>query len=358
MQPLAEPPRSICILRLSAIGDTCHVVPIIRTLQHVWPTTQLTWIVGKSEARLMKLIEGVELIIVDKRSGLSGLRNLNRQLRVRQFDVLLHMQLALRASVMARMVRAPIKVGFDRARAREMQWLFTNESIAARSREHVLDSLFGFLVALGIQERILRWDIPLPADAVSYAETLIPDSQPTLVISPCSSHALRNWPADRYAAIADYACREHGMRIILAGGPTLLERETGTAIVRLLDHKTQVVNQIGKDTLPQLLALLGRARVLIAPDSGPVHMATMVGTPVIGLYAATNPARSGPYLSRQWCVDAYAEAAMRFCGSAPGALAWTRKIEEPGVMDLITVPQVAAKIDKLLVTPLESRMAD
>jgi heptosyltransferase I len=296
----------------------------------------------------MKLVEGVELIIVDKRAGLSGLRNLREQLRGRQFDILLHMQLALRASVMARTVNAPIKVGFDRERAREMQWLFTNEQITPRTREHVLDSFFGFLATLGIRERVLRWDIPLPPDAQTYAEKLIPDSRPTLVISPCSSHALRNWPADRYAAVADYAFREHGMRIILAGGPTTLERETGGAIERLLSKETPVVNQIGKDTLPQLLALLHRARVLIAPDSGPVHMATMVGTPVIGLYAATNPARSGPYLSRQWCVDAYAEAAVRFCGKTAGGLPWTRKIEEPGVMDLITVPQVTAKLTGLL----------
>jgi heptosyltransferase I len=91
MMPLAQPPNRICILRLSAIGDTCHVVPIIRTLQHVWPTTQLTWIIGKTEARLMKLVDGVELITVDKRSGLSGVRNLRAQLRGRQYDVLLHM---------------------------------------------------------------------------------------------------------------------------------------------------------------------------------------------------------------------------------------------------------------------------
>lgn len=348
MLPLAEPPRSICILRLSAIGDTCHIVPIIRTLQHVWPTTQLTWIIGKTEARLMKLIEGVELITVDKRAGLAGLRNLREQLRARQFDVLLHMQLAIRASVMAHQVSAPIKVGFDRARARELQWLFTNTQITPHSREHVLDSFFGFVTALGIQERVLRWDVPLPPDALAYAESLIPDSRPTLVISACSSHPLRNWAPERYAAVADYACREHGMRIILAGGPTRLERETGIAVESRVDAKTKVINQVGKDTLPQLLALLSRARVLLAPDSGPVHMATMVGTPVIGLYAATNPARSGPYLSRQWCVDAYAQAAVRFCGKTPGGLPWTRKIEEPGVMELITVPQVTAKIDELL----------
>jgi heptosyltransferase I len=348
MLPLAAPPRSICILRLSAIGDTCHIVPIIRTLQHVWPTTQLTWIIGKTEARLMKLIEGVELITVDKRAGLSGLRNLRERLRGRQFDVLLHMQLAIRASVMANQVSAPLKVGFDRARARELQWLFTNAQVAPHSREHVLDSFFGFVAALGVKERVLRWDVPLPADALAYAESLIPDSRPTLVISACSSHPLRNWTPGAYAAVADYACREHGMRVILVGGPTRLERETGIAIESLVDAKTKVINQVGKDTLPQLLALLSCSRVLLAPDSGPVHMATMVGTPVIGLYAATNPARSGPYLSRQWCVDAYAQAALRFCGKTPGGLPWTRKIEERGVMDLITVPQVTAKIDELL----------
>jgi heptosyltransferase I len=348
MLPLAGPPGKLCILRLSAIGDTCHVVPIIRTLQHAWPRTQLTWIIGKTEARLMQLIEGVELITLDKRAGLSGFRNLRKQLRGRQFDVLLHMQLAIRASAIAQQLSAPVKVGFDRARARELQWLFTNARIAPRTREHVLDSFFGFVAALGVQERMLRWDIPLPEQAQAYAHALIPDSRPTLVISPCSSHPLRNWPAERYAAVADYASREHGMRVIVVGGPTGLERETGAAIERLVDPRTQLINQVAKDTLPQLLALLSRATVLLAPDSGPVHMATMVGTPVIGLYAATNPARSGPYLSRQWCVDAYPQAALQFCGKPPEALPWSQKIEERGVMDLITVRQVTAKLDELL----------
>ena len=348
MLPLAEAPRSVCILRLSAIGDTCHIVPIIRTLQRVWPTTRLTWIIGKTEARLMHLLENVELITVDKRAGLGGWWDLRALLQERRFDVLLHMQLALRASLLAREVTAPVKIGFDRARARELQWLFTNERIPARPREHVLDGFFGFLAAIGIQDRVLRWDLPLPPQARDYAEQLIPDNQPTLVISPCSSHTLRNWHADRYAAVADYAVRQHGMRVILAGGPSVREREMGVAIENLVADRASIVNQIGRDTLPQLLALLSRATVLIAPDSGPVHMATMVDIPVIGLYAATNPARSGPYLSRRWCVNAYPQAAVKYCGKTPEGLPWTRKIEEPGVMDLITIEQVTAKLDELL----------
>ena len=345
MLPLPEPPRSVCILRLSAIGDACHVVPIVRTLQQAWPATQLSWIIGRSEARLMRLLDGVEFITVDKRASLAGLAALRGRLRDRRFDVLLHMQLALRASLVASCVPARVKLGFDFARAREGQWLFANARIAPRTREHVLDSFFGFPAALGIAGRLLRWDLKLPAEAQSYAARLVPDSQPTLLISPCSSHPLRNWRAARYAALAEHAVRGHHMRVILAGGPSEGERRMGADIEDAC--QVPVTNQIGKDTLPELLALLARASVLLTPDSGPAHMATMVGTPVVGLYAATNPARSGPYLSGRWCVDAYPVAARTFRGCEPDELPWTHKIEEPGVMDLIKVDEVTAKLDEL-----------
>jgi heptosyltransferase I len=294
----------------------------------------------------MTLLDGVEFITVDKRAGLRARRELRAQLRGRRFDVLLHMQLAFRASLIARQVRADIKLGFDRARARELQWLFTNARVAARSREHVLDSFFGFLEALGLQQRLLRWDLPLPQSALAYGERLIPDSRPTLIISPCSSHPRRNWRPERYAAVADHAARQHGMRVILAGGPSALERETGAAIERAAS--TRLINQVGRDTLPELLGLLSRATVLLTPDSGPAHMATMVNLPVIGLYAATNPARTGPYLSRLWSIDAYPEAARKFRASSPDKLPWTEKIETRGVMDLISVAQVNGKLDELL----------
>lgn len=294
----------------------------------------------------MNLIKGVEFITVDKRAGLQGLKKLRTELAGRRFDIVLHMQVAVRASLVASQVRAGIKLGFDRTRAGELQWLFTNARITPRAREHVLDSFFGFAETLGVRERLLRWDIPLPEVARSYAARLIPDGQPTLVISPCSSHALRNWSAARYAAVAEHAVTRHGMRVIIAGGSTALERELSAEIQAAA--RVPLINQIGKDTLPQLLALLERATVLLSPDSGPVHMATMVSTPVIGLYAATNPDRSGPYLSRRWCVNHYAEAARRFRGRTPAELPWSEKIDEPGVMDLIKVQEVTAKLDELL----------
>ena len=122
----------------------------------------------------------------------------------------------------------------------------------------------GFADALGIADKQLRWDIPLPSPALAYAEHLIPDKQPTLVISACSSHALRNWLPERYAAVADHAVNTHGMRVILAGGPSAVERDMAAAIVR--HARVPLVNQVAKDTLPQLLALLARATVLL--DAG------------------------------------------------------------------------------------------
>jgi heptosyltransferase I len=340
------PPASLCILRLSAIGDTCHVVPMVRTLQRAWPMTRLTWIIGRTEAALMTLLPGVEFITIDKRTGLAGLPALRRALRGRRFDALLHLQLSLRASLASLAVRASLRLGFDRARARELQWLFTNARIAARTDEHVLDSFQGFLTALGLERGALEWNLPLPQQAREYAARLIPDACPTLVVSPCSSHPVRNWRPERYAAIIDYAVQRHGMRVLLCGGRSRLERDMGAAIER--QASVPLLNQIGRDTLPELLALLARASVLLSPDSGPVHMATMVATPVIGLYAATRLQRVGPYLSRQWCVDRYEAAARRFRGCSAAQLPWHQKIENPGVMDLIEVADVRERLDALL----------
>lgn len=340
------PPGRICVLRLSALGDVCHVLPVVRTIQDAWPGTGITWILGRLEHKLLGHIPGIEFVVFDKNAGLAGYRDLRRHLAARRYDALLHMQLALRASLAAAVVPARVKLGFDRARAREAQWLFTTHRIEARSREHVLDSLFGFARRMGIGTRAMRWDIPLPPSAAEYAERVIPDGQPTLVLSPCSSHVLRNWSAERYAAVADHAVARHGLRVLICGGRSELEIEYGARIERLMRHPC--LNLVGKDTLLELLATLGRATVLLSPDSGPAHMATAVGTPVVGLYAATNPARSGPYYSRPWCVDRYDAAARRFLGRPASAIPWTSKIERPGVMDLIGADDVVERLDALL----------
>jgi heptosyltransferase I len=258
------------------------------------------------------------------------------------------MQLALRANLASTAVRAGIRVGYDRARSREGHGLFVNRRIAARTGEHVLDALAGFLEPLGLRQDAVRWDLPIPGEATAFAEQVLPGRQPTLVISASSSHALRNWRPERYAAVADHAVRRHGLRVALCGGPSPAERALADDILR--HCREPVLDLVGKDTIKRALALLRRATVLLSPDSGPVHMANAVGTPVLGLYAATDPARSGPYSDRRWCVDRYDAAARRFLGQPASALRWGRKIERPGVMDLVETAAVVDRLDALMAT--------
>jgi heptosyltransferase I len=340
-----SPPGRVCLLRLSAIGDTCHVVPLLRRLQLAWPATQFTWIIGRVEAQLMGALPGVALVAVDKRASRAEQAQLCERLTRERWNLLLHLQLSLRASLLARQVRADCKLGFDRARARELQWLFTNARIAPRLREHVADSFQGFADALGVAPAPLDFSLPLTDEAQAYAHALAPKGARVLVVSPCSSHPLRNWDAARYAAVIEAARREHGLEAILCGGRSPEEAAMAAAIRAAC--RVPLLDQTGKDTLPQMQALLSRATLLLTPDSGPAHMGTGAGIPVIGLYAATNPARCGPYHSRSWCVDRYADAARRFLRREPEDLPWTQKIERPGVMDLITVDDVLERFAAL-----------
>lgn len=354
---MPEPPyRNVCVLRLSAIGDVCHVLAVVRALQDAWPGASFTWIIGKTEARLMGHVDDVEFVTFDKRAGFGGFLELRRRLRRGHrnghgngnghFDLLLHMQLSLRASLASLLCRADLRLGYERARSRELQHWFVDRGIPASPHTHVLDVLFGFAEALGVERGEPRWDIPIPPEAQRYASELIEDGQRTLVISPCSSHQLRNWRAEHYATVADHAVSIHGLRVLLCGGPTAIERETGSRIAAAM--REPVVDTIGKDSLIELLAVLQRATLLLSPDSGPVHMATAVATPVIGLYAATSSERSGPYFSRRWCVDRYAEAAQRFLGKPAAALPWGTRIERPGVMDLIRPGDVIERLDRFM----------
>jgi len=345
----ASAPGSICLLRLSALGDVTHVVPLVRTLQSAWPDTRLSWVIGKGEQRLLEGLEGVDFIEYDKRSGLVGMRGLRRQLRDRpvgtqRFDVLLQMQVAARANLLSAFIPARIRVGYDRARAKDGHGLFVNRRIPDRPGIHVLDAIGSFCEPLGLRQAEVRWDLPVPDAAREWAAAQWPaDGTPTLMISPCSSHVRRNWHADRYAAVADHAIGR-GWRVVLCGGRSELERHTTDAIIAAM--RGPVLDLVGKDTLKQLPALLERADLVMTPDSGPMHIANAMGTKVLGLHAASNPARSGPYSDRRYCVDRYDAAARKYLGKPAAELKWGRKIEHDGVMDLVTVEDGIAAFER------------
>lgn len=334
-------PRSICLLRLSALGDATHVVPLVRTLQRAWPGVALTWIIGKGEAKLLEGLEGVEFIVHDKRAGWRGVRDLRARLAGRRFDVLLQLQLALRANLLSTLVRADRRIGFDRGRSKEAHGWFVNERIAPGGH-HVLDVLGKFCEPLGLRQDLVEWHLPVPAADGAWAALQWPIQVPTLLVSPCSSHPLRNWAPDRYAAVADHAFAQ-GWRVVLSGGRSDLERRTADAIIAAM--RAPALDLVGKDTLKQALALYERATLVLTPDAGPLHMANAMGTPVLGLHACTDAERSGAYSDRRWSVNRYDEAARRFLGKPASELPWGKRVEFPGVMDLITVDEVIAKFE-------------
>jgi heptosyltransferase I len=337
------PPRSICILRLSALGDATHVVPLVRTLRRAWPSVPITWILGKGEAKLMEGLEDVELLPFDKSAGWAGVRDLRRALAGRRFEALLQMQLALRANLLSTFIGADRRIGYDRARSKEGHSLVVNERIAPGGH-HVLDAFGKFCEPLGLRQDRVEWRLPVPGAARDWAAAQLPGTQPTLLVSPCSSHALRNWSPARYAAMADHAA-SRGWRVALGGGRSALERATGDAILAAMRTPAPVIDLIGKDTLKQALALLERATLVLSPDSGPVHMANAMGTPVIGLFACTDRERCGPYSDLRWSVNHYDAAARRFLGKPASAIGWGKRVEFPGVMDMIGIDEVVGRFD-------------
>lgn len=329
-------------MRLSAIGDVTHVVPVIRAIRKQYPDVKITWIIGKLEARLLSGLEGVEFIVFDKKGGWGAIKQLKADLKGRQFDVLLHMQVALRANLLSILVKAPKRIGWDKPRWRDRHGWFINQSVRSVPGQHQVDAFLEFARALDAPVGPPQWDLPISEQDINWAQQILGDGPPILMISPCSSHRLRNWSADRYACVADYAISELSMRVVLIGGPSELESQTGQDIESAMSNKVQ--NLIGKDTITQSVALLKKAALVLSPDSGPAHLASAIGTPVLGLYAATPSKRSGPYNSLELCVDKYAEVARKFRNKNPQELRWGQRIEFSGVMDLIETGDVIEKL--------------
>lgn len=334
----------MCLLRLSALGDVTHVVPLVRTLQAARPDMPIHWIIDKAGHKLLDGLPGVTFHAYDKKSGMAGVKELRRQLPPGRFEALLQMQVAFRANLLSAFIPAERRIGYDRSRSKDLHGLFINERIPDRPGIHVLDAIGSFCEPLGLRQTEVSWDLAVPQSAYEWAAAQWQDDgRPVLMISPCSSHVRRNWYADRYAAVANHAA-QRGWQVVLCGGRSELERSMADAIQAQLH--TPALDLVGKDTLKQLPALLARANLVMTPDSGPMHIANAMGAKVLGLHAASNPNRSGPYSDRRYCVDRYDDAARKYLAKQATDLKWGTKIEFDDVMELITVEDGIAAFER------------
>jgi heptosyltransferase I len=308
---------------LSAIGDAVHVLPVINALKRHDSANNITWLLQPGPASLVRGHPSIDSIVeIDPRRSLAPARALE------PFDLLIDLQVALKAGIVTAVTRAHTKLGFDRARARDLNWLFTTNKIPAHAeRQHVQDQYFEFLTALGVPIEPVVWNLgPWPGDPPPleprYAALAIGASDPD-----------REWFPDRWAAVADALHDIYGLRPILVGAGTPRDRVTAAAI--RARARVPVADTLGSGLRP-LVSILGGADLVVSLDTGAVHMAVALDRPVVTLMSNADPRRTGPYAKfHDLIVDAYHD---------PGEVApisWTRR---PGRMPRIAVSDVLERV--------------
>jgi heptosyltransferase I len=292
---------------MSAIGDAVHVLPVINALERHDPGTHITWVLQPGPASLVRGHPSVDdIVIFEKHRGMRGLADVRRALAGRLFDVVLDLQVYIKAGLVTALTRSPVKLGFDRARARDLNWLFTNRRIPAHAPGHVQDQYFEFLAELGISSEPVAWNLgPWPEERARQRELLsdIPGPIATLVIG--SSHPEKEWIPERWAELSDALHERYGLTPVLGGGRSARELETEREIARLAKHPPRSTLGV---PLRDLVALIDASELVVSLDTAPLHMAVALERPVIALMGYNNPKRVGPYQRyRDLVVDAYGD---------------------------------------------------
>ncbi|MGD8320346.1 MAG: glycosyltransferase family 9 protein, partial [Gemmatimonadota bacterium] len=295
------PPREICIVMLSAIGDAVHVLPVANALKRAWPGTRITWVIQPVPHLLVRDHPAIDdFVIFRRRRGLRGwmgFADFARDVRERRFDLLLGLQVYFKAGVLTALAPSRVKLGFDRVRARDAQWLFTNRRIPPSGQHHVQDQYFEFVRHLGVDPEPVAWDIRLTegereAQAAFFAEL----DRPACAVVVGTSKPAKNWTAEGWARVLEEVEGTYGMRPVLVGGPSAIERRIADEI--LSRTSARAVDTLGDD-LRKLVWILEGSALTLSPDTGPLHISRALDTPVVGLFGYTNPKRSGPYRAYQ-----------------------------------------------------------
>ena len=334
---LRYPARHVCVVLLSGLGDVVHGLPLVNALKDHDPSRRITWVVEPMAATLLAGHPSIDRVVVyRKKDGLSGIRRLRRDLRAgKPIDLTLNLNVYLKSVWPTLLSRAPHRVGFERGRSFEGVWLASNHHLDPRPRAHTADMFLEFAEHLGLSMPHPEWRIALTdEDRAAQAEFFAPvELPPVATIVPASANAKKDWPAERWARIADALAHDHGFRVVLAGGPGEREQRIAREIVDRAEVKP--LWALG-DSIRRLTWILAGSRLVLAPDTGPVHVARAFGVPVISLYGHTNPWRVGPWRAfHDLWVDRYTDG-------EPDPSNFTPKLDR---MERITVADVLEKVE-------------
>lgn len=337
---------NIAVVRFSALGDVAMVVPAIQSLQHSFPDATITWITSPLAYSLLQGLEGVQFEVFDKPKSLADYRAFYKAFNQRSFDVVLAMQANLRINLLYPALHAPIKIGFDRTRAREGQWLFCNQSIPFAD-SHLVDSFLSFATQLGATRSEATWNLPIAEADYAWAQIQVQNfPRPLIAIHPFASKAERNWIFERYAEVIRTAISKWNGGFVITGGNSQAERDFCARLAGIAPGRT--LNLCGMTTPKQLAAILAQTDALVAPDTGPVHLARAMNTPVVGLYAVASPTLSGPYGAQEYVVNRYPDAVRKFLHKDPAHLPWNTRVHHPQAMALVEVADVIHSLSQIL----------
>lgn len=328
----------ICVVLLSGLGDVVHGLPLVNALKRDDPRRRITWVVEPMPADILRPHPSIDDVVVfQKKRGAAGVLQLARELRGRRFDATLNLNIYAKSVFPTLLSRAPVRVGFDRRRAAEGVWLAANRRLPPRPTAHTQDMFLEFLDLLGVPAAPLVWGLDPTAEERAEQRAFFDRfDRPVVAVVPASANAKKDWLPERYARVIDAMDRDFGFRSIIVGGPSERERRIAAEILAASERRPELA--LG-DGVRRLVWLLGGSDLVIAPDTGPVHIARAMEVPVVGLYGHTNPWRVGPYRRYEdlW-VDAYTEP-----HAAPDPSDRTPKL---GRMERITAEEVLDRVER------------
>ncbi|MDD2897405.1 MAG: glycosyltransferase family 9 protein [Desulfuromonadaceae bacterium] len=329
----------VCIVMMSAVGDTVHVLPVLHALKRANPAMQVTWILQPGPAMLVRGHQLVdEIILFDRTKGVRGFLDVRKELQGRAFDLVLDLQVYFKANIVASFVTATVKLGFDFARARDLNWLFTTHRIPSHTMQHVQDQYLEFCDWLGVPTEPVTWGLG-PWNEVERAwqrDFYSRISRPSVAIVVATSKLQKNWLPERWAEVCDALHSRFGLQPILVGGRSPAEVECERIIMERAKHPP--VTALGNGGLRGLVGILDGAELVISLDTGPLHISVALDRPVVSLMGYSNPKRVGPYRKySDLMVDVYGD---------PGEDYPITMENRKDRMKLITVNDVLEKVQR------------
>jgi heptosyltransferase I len=292
---------------MSAVGDAVHVMPVINAIKRHNSGVHITWVLQPGPAALVRGHRAVDdIILFDRAAGWRAFTDVRRELSSRTFDVVINLQVYFKAGIVTSFSRASVKLGFDRSRARDFNWLFTNAKIPPHAPQHVQDQYFEFLTALNVPHEPVEWDLgPWPSERPWQREFFSRLERPAASIVVATSKPQKDWLPERWSEVADALYHDFGMQPVLVGGRSPRELHAEDVVRAQARHPVQSALGSG---LRNLVGVLDGSSLVLAPDTGPLHMAVALDRPVISLMGYTNPKRTGPYRRfHDLIVDAYGD---------------------------------------------------